>query len=351
MSDSQPITRETSPLASIQLIHSPQKIEGRDQIVTATVLGFRVIVKKNDFFPLEENKENPHSTLCIFIQPDSLLDDQNPAFSFLTSKVGRLVYTRKIYGIYSQGLCLPLSEMKFYNVDPQTLQEGMDVTNIMKITKYIPPEETSQYNTNGSMAPFPLHLVPKTNEPSLQMNIKFLSQIQNRRITVTLKLDGSSMTVTSNGKLCGRNFEWLAVDNSNKLYFEADSKFQLREKIKDSGLNVQGELVGPSIQKNPLKLEKIDFFVFNMFSNGKYLSHSKVEQKCQEWSLKMVPCLYNDVETSTLPFKTVEDWLQFADQQVYITSGKPAEGIVVKTSDDLEPRISFKVLSRKYVSM
>ena len=92
------IVRETSPLASIQKVHSPVAIDGRDQIVTATVLGYRVIVKKSDFFPdFDLNKESSSSSfsLCVFVQPDSLMDESNPRYTFLDSKRKRLVCTKK----------------------------------------------------------------------------------------------------------------------------------------------------------------------------------------------------------------------------------------------------------------
>ena len=252
-----------------------------------------------------------------------------------------------------------MSDLSFYGIDLtiNNYTEGTDVTSLMKISKFVSSEEMSQYtnvqssSSGQSMmaAAFPVEMVPKTNEPNLQSYTKYLEQIENRRVTISLKLDGSSMTVTSDGKLCGRNFEWVEKNTSNKNYFAIQEKYNIKEKIKNSSYHVQGELVGPSIQKNPLGLKEIDFYVFNISFENHYLSHPQTVKKCEEWGFKSVPCLYSDVNVKTLPFKTVEDWLDFADKQVYPTNGKMAEGIVVKTSDDLEPRISFKVLSRKYI--
>lgn len=344
--DSVPIVRETSPLASVQYVHSPKSIPNRDQIVTAKVQGFTVVVNKNQFFSAE------NKTLCIFFQPDSLLDTENEDFKFLESKKGRLVTTKKMYGVFSQGLCMPLDMVKTYGLDPNILKEGQDLTQDLKVTKHVSDEEKTQYVAVPNMtAPFPTQTVPKTDEPNLQSLADVLASIQDRHVTVTIKVDGSSMTVTDDGKLCGRNFEWTEKDNSNSGYFEMDEKYKIREQIKGTGLQFQGELCGPKIQNNPLGLNEKKWLVFNVFDSNtnQYLAHTKVVELCDKFGFDTVPCLYDDVLVSDLPFKSVQDWLEFANKQVYATNKKTAEGIVVKTVDK-HSRVSFKVISQVYLT-
>jgi RNA ligase (TIGR02306 family) len=351
-------TRLTSPLASIQLLRNPRPIPGKDNIVAASVQGYDVVVSK-DFF----KDETP---ACIFFEMDALLDPQNDAFKDLDSKKGRRVVSKNFSGGFvSQGFCAPLSVLTQYGLDPEKVRVGQDVTSALKVTKYLVPKEAFQYNKGAGFPAFPSDTVPKTDELNVQSANKkqnelamsgpeMFAAVQNRRISITLKLDGSSMTVTSDGEICGRNYIWDREDKSNKDYFEVARKLKILEKIKGSGYHVQGELVGPKIQGNRLGLKEVDWFVFNIFSKGKYLPHSEVVKLCLEWGFSVVPSLdpelfdkkEQDMETR------MKNWLQVVDKLTYPypASDKPAEGIVVKTEDHGEnlPRISFKMMSRNY---
>ena len=350
-----PIVRDTSALASIQLVHSRTPVEGFSKLVRATVKGYNVMVDDDTFFP-----EGVTESRCIYLEVDSLLDPENPAFSDFDSKHGRLIKTKgfKIKGgsakVYSQGLCLPLTALEYYKIKPQDVKMGQDVTAAMKVTKYVSNSEKSQYvaPANGT-APFPVQ-VPKTDELNAQTYPEMLEQMRGRRVAVTQKVDGSSMTYTSDGQICGRNYEWTAKTPSNAAYFAMVDKYKLDKVVKGSGYNVQGELVGPKIQKNPLQLKECKWLVYNIYHKGQYLPHAEVVKKCQEWGLDMVPCLFGspDVAFDDLPFKTVEDWVSLADKQEYAhpDKPKPAEGLVIKTVDGKEPRISCKVMSRVYLT-
>jgi RNA ligase (TIGR02306 family) len=344
--------RDTSPLASIQYVHSPKPIPKRDKIVTATVKGFPVVVNKEQFFQ-SENK-----SLCVFFEPDALLDPNNDAFKFLEAKKGgggpRRVTSVKMYGAFSQGLCMPLEIVRFYGLDPNALKEGQDLTSTLKVTKYISEEEKTQYVASPAGIPFPTQQVPKTDEPNLQALQDILKDLQNRHVTITQKVDGSSMTVTHDGKLCGRNFEWTEKNGNNSAYYEMDDKYKIREKIKDSGLNFQGELCGPKIQNNPTGFDDKKWLVFNIFDSktNQYLPHTQVVKLCQQFGFETVPCLFEDILLSDLQFHSIQDWLDFANKQTYTNNNKPAEGIVVKTvdHDETQPRISFKVISQVYLT-
>ena len=117
-------------LASIQIISDLKPIEGKDKIVLATVLGWHVIVKKDEFKIGDK---------CIYVEIDSLLDPNNPDFEFLRSKKFR-IKTMKLGNVYSQGIVFPMSILpknKEYSV-------GDDVTDILKIKKYDPQAEEEE---------------------------------------------------------------------------------------------------------------------------------------------------------------------------------------------------------------
>lgn len=58
-------------LATIQRIAALTPIEGADKIEVASVLGWKVVVKKGDF---------KVGDLCVFAEIDSILPDTNPHF-------------------------------------------------------------------------------------------------------------------------------------------------------------------------------------------------------------------------------------------------------------------------------
>lgn len=361
------IVRETSPLASIQYLHSVRPIIGYDNIVVATVLGYQVVINKLTFFP---DGVPIDKVLCVFFEPDALLDPTNDAFAFLDhydddddniepSKKGkRVVSIRMIHSVTSQGLCMPLSILNDYGIDPTKVKEGQDVTEALKVTKFIHDDEKNQYFPEDSVKlPFPLHIIPKTNEPNLQSlcgrdengKPSFLSQLKGRKVTVTLKMDGASMSVTHAGHLCGRNFQWTIRSKDNGSYFDVESKLNILQKLKNTKYSLQGELVGPGIQKNPGGYPEKTFLVFNMMEKKITKPFSEIIQFCKDNGLSTVPVLHLQVPVSSLPMETVDDWLDFADQQRNPLNQTQAEGVVVRTDDDLFPCISFKVLSREYL--
>ena len=85
-------------LASIQKIKAIQPIEGADAIDHASVLGWQLIVKKNEFNV---------GDLCVYCEIDSLLPEK-PEFEFLRPRKMR-IQTIRLRGQISQGICFPLS--------------------------------------------------------------------------------------------------------------------------------------------------------------------------------------------------------------------------------------------------
>ena len=72
--------------------------------------------------------------LCCYIEIDSIVP-QTPIFEFM-KKYNYHVKTIKLRGVISQGLILPLDDLSL-NID---IKEGMDITDILEIQKWEPPE-------------------------------------------------------------------------------------------------------------------------------------------------------------------------------------------------------------------
>ena len=164
-----------------------------DLVLSACVGDWECVVKKGEF------KEGD---LCVYISIDSLLDTDLEVFRGFKYKEERYtrIKTKKIRGVLSQGLALPLSILSG-KISESEMVEYLDVTQLLEIHKYISPEEAHLYDpkpwikTEGDPGAtheaFPSFL-PKTSELRIQDNTShLLSKIQNRLIVVTRKEDGS----------------------------------------------------------------------------------------------------------------------------------------------------------------
>jgi RNA ligase (TIGR02306 family) len=345
------IVRETSPLASVQLVHYVGPLPDRDLVVEARVLGFTVIVKKDDFF---RNSLLPCP--CIFFEPDAILDKDDPQLLFLKSRKWR-ISTMKLGQVYSQGLALPVGMVQHYGLDPGSLVEKQDITLELRVSKYISPAERDQYchSQHTSRSAFPLERVPKTNEPSLQSDPNILTRLlQSRRsVVVTEKIDGCSMTIWAGG-IASRNLSLVGPpDKSTQHYFDVEQRYQLQAQLQEKfpDLCIQGEVTHPMVQQNRLGVHRAELQVFNIYDSKThtYLPWSEVKRICNELHLHTVPELFVDVTLQELGWDSVQTMLAFVHDRNYAT-GKPSEGMVVKTNDGQRPRISFKVVSRRYLA-
>ena len=120
-------------LASIQRITAIDPIPEADKIVCATILGWKVVVLKNQFKVGE---------FCIYIEIDSILPEK-PEFEFMRERKFR-VKTIKLRGQVSQGICFPLSILPSGH---PFIEEGSDVTEVLAIKKYDPQADFAKKET------------------------------------------------------------------------------------------------------------------------------------------------------------------------------------------------------------
>src|ERR1700753_4271510 len=152
-------------LASIQEVLSVEDIPGADNIQVATVKGWKLVVKRDEFKAGDR---------AIYCEIDSFLPIKDE-FEFLRKssykKMGDLegfrLKTIKLRGQVSQGLLLPVVALKdkVYPDQYRALQIGDDVTEPLGIFKYEPPIPAE---LSGVMkGSFP-NFIPKTDEERVQ---------------------------------------------------------------------------------------------------------------------------------------------------------------------------------------
>lgn len=340
-------------LASIQRISAIEPIEGADLIVCATVLGWKVVVKKDEFHA---------GDLCVYCEVDSRLPAK-PEFEFL-AKAKYRIKTIKLRGQVSQGICFPVDILP-----DGDYAVGQDVTEVLGVVKYEPPlpRRTLAGDTKGS---FPGY-VPKTDEMRIQSVPDLLDELRGVHCYATVKIDGTSATfcrfddaidVCSRGRSVKEHVKYKNQDGSEGItttvYWRMFRKYHMDELFKaHNHLAIQGEIAGfwdemnrSAIQGNKLKLKESDLYVYNIFDikEHRYYDFDEFMKFCAKWRLLNVPVDNYDFVLD----HTVEELLKMAEGQYQF--GGPREGLVIRPlvemhSKVLKGRASFKAINNKFL--
>jgi RNA ligase (TIGR02306 family) len=336
-------------LASIQVVDSIEDIEGSDKIVKIKVMGWSVVTRKGEFKPKDR---------CVFFEIGSVLPDNVAWSEFLKTKKYR-IKTCKIRGVLSQGLVLPI-DILGENADSYEI--GDDVTKILRVVKY------EQLNQNLEeqrikVGNFPT-FIHKTNEIRIQSALGMLEELKGFDFYYSTKYDGASGTFFNlNDKhyVCSRNVivgvsprDSVMEPIPNNCYTRVSKRYNLE--CLPNNFAVQGEVCGPKLQGNKLKLKEHDLFVFDVYDMTKncYLDYSEFLDFCETWSLQTVEIerivfqKYNRFDV------TLENFLTIA-AGCYPNTDVVREGIVVrplverKSSTLGNGRFSFKVINNDYL--
>ena len=185
---------ETRKLAEIVTIKALTPILKATKVVLATFCenAWQVVVNKDTYQVGEK---------VIYFSLDAILYP-SPDVDFLGTNLR--VKSRKMVNVLSQGLVGPLTWLDFFQVpDAAQLPPGTNVTQLMRVRKYVAAEEKHVYETAlDNIAPqgtattlhFPRHVVPQTDEPRIQGYVAELQQMISQPVVVTTKFDGSSCT-------------------------------------------------------------------------------------------------------------------------------------------------------------
>jgi len=330
-------------LASIQRILDLQPIPNADSIEVVTILGWKVVSKKDTF---------KIGDLCIYCEIDSILPDK-PEFEFLRNKKFR-IKTLRLRGQISQGIAFPMSILKSCG---EFYEEGVDVTEKLGVKKYEP--EVRGINLNGDIAgDFP-DCCSKTDEIRIQTVPEIINEFKGKDCYISVKVDGTSATYVRYSDeyniwyhVCSRNLSFkFNENNENNAYFKIWNRYNIKKILESEGdIAIQGEICGPGIQKNPMKLTEIDFFVFNVYDIkiGKYLDYEDLIMFCNAVGLKTVPIIgkYN--------FNYTMDELIEMARGKYEGTDCNREGIVIRPlincySNILGTKLSIKVINNDYL--
>jgi len=318
-------------LATIQTIIKIEPIDGADKVELAEVLGWKVVIKKNEF------KEGD---LCIYIQIDTTINPKMKCFSHLVNLKkpnDRVrIITKKIRGVYSQGLLISIDS---YKLEPVI---GIDVTDLFDVQKYEKEELINNTNNNTIIGNFPIDIISKTNEDHLKNKYYLLNRILNKELYISKKMDGSSLTIIKNNNeftVCSRN-HIINEDNIMHKYFLRNIKDKL---LLDNNISLQGEFCGPKINGNQMKLDKHIFYVFNIknLDTNKYMNLEEMQNICNKLEIEIVPILDKIICDDSW---TIQKFQDYANTITY--GNNYGEGIVIRDCNDIS--VSFKIINQNY---
>jgi len=323
-------------LVSIQTIDALATIDGADNIQQARVMGWTVVVKKDEFAV---------GDACVFFEIDSVLPEGPEWSEFMRARQFR-VRTVKLRGVLSQGLALPLAILGGGDAPRE-----VDLRERLGVVKYEPvlPDEADV------VGPFPGR-VPKTDEIRVQSAPGVLDELRGREFYVATKYDGTSATYLNDAEdgfiACSRN--WALKRGDNPVWRVAQ-RLDLENRL-PPGFAVQGEICGPGIQKNRLGLRELALFVFNVYDvrGARYLDLNEMLAFCAEQGLSTVPIerVVRGAEAAAHAH-TLDIWLEAA-RGLYASTAQRKEGIVVRPlceqhSPTLCGRLSFKVINNDFL--
>lgn len=386
-------------LAYMVKIDEINPLPGYDRVESASVGGWRIVVKKGQFKP---------GDYAIYFEIDSKVPEKEP-FLFLEPKKFK-IKTQKMCKSISQGLLMSLDDfiidgeapvwvtsMKVRinegkNVEHEGLTEVIGVTyadaadNKRKANSSDKYKKMTQRRPNifkkswarwmmkrewGKKVMFFFFgkkkdkkngwpaWVKKTDEERIQ-NIPHTLKNKNPWIA-TEKIDGTSTTATyRKGKfghhefyICSRNVVFDRPDKKcyyeTNVYTEMEEKYHFEEVLEKIAkeynlewVTLQGETYGNGVQKRDYGLKGHDFMGFNLiFSTVGRLNSLESLEIMKKYNIPWVPIVDKEF---ILP-DTVEELLEIADGKSTIDGGM-REGLVFRSLDGVN---SFKAVSNKFL--
>ena len=264
-------------------------------------------------------------------------------------KLGTQIFRKQV----SQGLLMQVTT--FPEIKGE-LAEGMDVTELLGVKKW---EIEERATTGGNMIGTLPYSIPHTDEVRVQTCPELIEAFRGKEYYITTKMDGSSHSVSVDKDgfhVTGHNYEYKDDDSSGFYRYikKTNLKGYMIDYVKEhdlDSLTIQGEFCAPGIQKNRLKLQAPEWYVFTIMENGNRIGMKKMIHLCDIFNLSYVPI---EEEDYNLPEKypTVEALLERADGE-YPNGGKK-EGIVIRPMepeycDLITAPLSMKVVNNKYL--
>lgn len=342
-------------LASIKPITDIKPIEGADAIECAIVDGgWPVVVGKGEYqvgdaaLYFEIDSWIPHE-LAPFLSKGQEPREYNGV-------KGERLRTVRLRGQISQGLLLRLEDA-FVDYDKDApIEYGVDFSEQLNIQKWEAPIPVQLQGTmKGNFPDF----IPKTDQERCQnLRKEIFETHKEESYEVTLKLDGSSMTVyIEDGEIgvCSRNID--LIETEENTFWKVAREYGIIDAMKkfydETGHNfaIQGEMIGEGIQGNPEKIKGHKFYLFDVYDidGSQYLKPKQRYEFLVDFlgagaNIEHIPVIDPGTKIDKIG-TTIDDLLEMAEGPSLNPFTK-REGIVFKSHDS---NFTFKAISNIYL--
>jgi len=345
-------------LATLQVIKNFQSIEGKDRIVLATFenCGFKAVVQK-DIHTIGD--------LVLVVKYDTVLPEL-PMFEFMRDSKFRVKtksFSSDTGKLFSQCIVIPLSVViEELGENELPYIEGDDLTGVLEVKKYIAPVRGTgtSFGKMNAKGCFPTQYVSKTDETNCQSKPRVLDEMKGLDYTLTVKLDGSSMTClinpeTNEFEVCSRNNS--IKDDESNAFWNMARKYDIENILRNTltkGFNyaIQGELIGEKIQGNKMGIKGLDFYIFNVVNldTRKRLSFEEQMIFCLENKLSHVPLVETGISFDLELDKLVEFCSNLTYDMYGFSAKNPIEGLVLRPIEEVFSRVLKDTLSTKIMN-
>lgn len=268
------------------------------------------------------------------------------------------------FGVISEGIALPVPDA----IGSGGTEAGRDISAeapyasaVRKYEKDYSRAEAAAVSAEhaAKYAPFPNHLIGKSDEDNARSKPGALREFAGQEVYVSLKCDGSSVTVACVGgvvSVCSRNY--LLLDHEHGAW-QVVERSGLSGRLRALGRDValQGEHVGPGLNGNRMLLSEPAYLVYTLrwLDSGSEAGLDELLAVCGgPLGVPTVPVLSRFVMTEATGLEALQ---AMADAATYAGGGGervPGEGIVLRPtaparSEVLRARLSVKMLSRNYM--
>jgi len=155
-------------------------------------------------------------------------------------------------------------------------------------------------------------------------------------------------------RVCSRNLELRETEGN--AFWQVARKYRLEEVMREQDVEyaIQGEVCGPGIQGNPMKLKSLSLFVFLIkdLSTDKWLPWEDTVEFCNAHNIPLVEELFKIAHYHDLP--RWDELQAIANNTKYDNGKTNAEGLVLRTTTPMHSKVlgkawwSLKIMNEPY---
>lgn len=251
-----------------------EKHPNADTLGITKVYDYPVIVRLGDFLPGDH---------AVYIPVDSMVPTDRDPFRFLASsgRVVERIQAKRLRGVFSMGMLVPA---------PVNATLGMDVREVLGVTKYEPPEPST---TGGDNEKDPGFLPVYTDIEGLRRWPDIL--IPGEEVVISEKIHGANgRWLCWEGRLWAGSHTGIKREAPESMWWKVADQYDLAEKL-PAGIAIYGEVYG-QVQDLKYGVEgghvRVVMFDALDIRTRKYLDFDTFRVLLDQLDIPCVPILY-----------------------------------------------------------